>query len=136
MRVKGQKSVKVTDKCHTYLKAISKRSEITITQFLDDFVICFFENVASQYPNGFSINYMPSVSGSYVMVQALSNKNRILYSGTFKVTSPEQVKEFEKQLYDNAMPKVEKTTLFDTCAELLQREKLSKSKNKNKSEVN
>jgi hypothetical protein len=105
MRVKGQKSIKVTVKCHNYLKAISKGSELTIGQFLEDFVTCFYEDICSQYPNGFSINYLPSVSSSYIMVQALG-KGRILQSGTFKVTSTSQVQAIEERMIADAENKI------------------------------
>jgi hypothetical protein len=127
MRVKGQKSIKVTEKCHNYLKAISKGSEITIGQFLEDFVTCFYEDICSQYPSGFSINYLPSVSSSYIMVQALG-KGRILQSGVFKVTSPTQVAEYEQEIIDNA--KIEKTTSFSQIEA-----QMSRIKNKTKREV-
>jgi hypothetical protein len=129
------KSIKVSNKCHTYLKAIIKASEIDISQFLDDFVVCFFENVCAQYPNGFSINYLPSVSGSYIMIQALSNKNRILQSGTFKVSSNKQVQELEQQIFDNC--KVSKGASFSSIAKQMSRVKQNNQiiKNKNQEDV-
>jgi hypothetical protein len=123
MRKKALKSVKVTDKCHNQLKYISKGSKLTIGEFLDELVDSIFSNVACQYPTGFNINYLPSVSGSYVMVQCLG-RNRILQSGKFlqPKTMSNGLQEIngdmlEDALNDKAMRlQVEKSTTFANIA--------------------
>lgn len=103
MRTKGQKSIKVTERCHEQLKYISKGSKLTIGQFLDELVNEIFQN-ASSYPNGFVINHMTSISGSYTMVQCLG-KNRILQSGKFLIpkSMTEPQKEMNCNLLEDAM---------------------------------
>jgi hypothetical protein len=126
MREKGQKSVKVTERCHNQLKYISKGSKLTIGEFLDELVNEIFQN-ASSYPNGFNVNFMTSISGSYTMVQCLG-KNRLLTSGKFLIpkSMTEPQKEMNCNLLEDAMTakvvenaekiQVEKGMSFDSVA--------------------
>ena len=137
MKSKNQKTLKVLPKTHEQLKFISKGSGLSITEFLNEFVDCFFTNVASQYQKGFTINYLPSISGSYVMVQALG-RDRVLLSGRF--LQPKNMSnglqeingdQLEDALNDKAMRiQVDKSTTFSNVAnQMTKRAKLVKKVN-------
>lgn len=103
MKSKNQKTLKVLPKTHEQLKFISKGSGLTITEFLDELINEIFV-IAASYPNNFNINYLPSISGSYVMVQCLG-KGRVLLSGKFLIpkSMTEPQKEMTCNLLDDAM---------------------------------
>jgi hypothetical protein len=108
MKPKNQKTLKVLPETHKQLKIISDKLGISITEFMAELIGELFP-IANVYDGHVVVHYLPSYQSSYTMIQFLG-QNRILQQGTFKVSSPLQVAEFEKQVVDNA--KIEKTTSF------------------------
>ena len=100
-------AVRVSKASQLKIKIISKASGIPISHLIDEYISQLFD-IASTWKleaEGLTINYLPSLTNSYVMVQALA-RTRILQSGTYKITSALQDEiakdsELEAKIFEN-----------------------------------
>lgn len=77
---------------------IAKQLGISETRFFEDYIEQLFPIAGSwQGSEKLVIHYLPQLTSSLLTVQVLGQR-RVLQSGSFKVTSPKQVTEFERNL--------------------------------------
>jgi len=108
-----RKNLKITPKLDDELRFLSKctgKSKIQIlSEYLDSMTLC-----ASSYKN--FIYYLHVHSPDYIEIRFVGKSAMI--SGAMKITSPEQVKEIERNMIENALS-VEKGTSFNHVAKQL-----------------
>ena len=111
-----RKNLKITPKLDDELRFLSKatgKSRIQIlSEYLDSMVLC-----ASSYRN--FIYFVHIHSPEYIEIRFFGKSK--LISGAFKVTSPEQVAEFERNMVNEAVENatVEKSMSFNNIAKRL-----------------